>query len=245
MKIISWNVNSIRVRIEHLARLINEHKPDVLLLQETRVDDQNFPLEYCEDLGYNIAIRGEKGRNGVAIFSKHLLEDVKIDFCPGHARHIEAFTGGAFVASVYVPNGQEVDCEQYYFKLNFLEDLKSRFIDFRNEIFIAGGDFNVAPHKSDTHNPLFEGIICSPREREAIKGIRDAGFCDVLDQKGFTWWDYRHRGSFSQDLGYRIDQFYLSDPARQLFAGGDVLRFTREWPRPSDHAPIMCEINLR
>jgi exodeoxyribonuclease-3 len=245
MKIISWNVNSIRVRIEHLTRISEEQKPDVLLLQETRVDDQNFPLEYFEDLGYNVAIRGEKGRNGVAIFSKHMLEDVKVDFCPGHARYIEAFTGGAFVASVYVPNGQEVDCEQYYFKLNFLEDLKNRFISLRDEVFIAGGDFNVAPHKSDTHNPSFEGIICSHREREAIKNIREAGFCDALDQKGFTWWDYRRRDSFSRDMGYRIDQFYLSDAAMRLFAGGDVLRFTREWPRPSDHAPIMSEINLR
>ncbi|MDR1335051.1 MAG: exodeoxyribonuclease III [Holosporaceae bacterium] len=244
MKIVSWNVNSIRVRIEHLIRLSKECNPDVILLQETRVDDRHFPFEYFEDLGYNIAIRGEKGRNGVAIFSKSMLEDVNINFCSGHARYIEAFTGGMFVASVYVPNGQEVDCEQYYFKLNFLEDLKSKFMNLRDEIFIAGGDFNVAPNESDTHNPSFKGIICSSREREAIKNIREAGFCDVLDQKGFTWWDYRRRDSFSRDMGYRIDQFYLSEAAWRLFVDGDVLRFTRKWSRPSDHAPIMCEINL-
>ncbi|MDR3155848.1 MAG: exodeoxyribonuclease III [Holosporaceae bacterium] len=242
MKIVSWNINSIRVRIEHLIRLSDEYKPDVLLLQETRVADDSFPCEYFEDLGYNIAIRGEKGRNGVAIFSKHMLEDVKVDFCPGHARYIEAFTGGAFVASVYVPNGQEIDSEQYHFKLEFLANLKDRFCSFCNEVFIAGGDFNVAPHKTDTHNSSLEGIMCSPREREAIRNIRDAGFCDALDQKGFTWWDYRHRNFFRNDIGYRIDQFYLSNAARQLFLDGDVLRFARALPRPSDHAPIMCEI---
>ena len=126
MKIISWNVNSVRARIENLLEVLPKEDPDVVLLQETKVKDELFSYEFFEDFGYNIAVRGEKiktGRNGVAIFSKHVLEDVKIDF-DEEARYIEAYTGGAFVASVYVPNGQEIGALAYLYKLNFLERLK-------------------------------------------------------------------------------------------------------------------------
>jgi exodeoxyribonuclease-3 len=231
------------MRIEHLVAVTQEYRPDILLLQETRVDNNQFPFDLLEDLGYNIAIRGQKTRNGVAIFSKYPVEDVKSDFYE-EARYIEAYTGGIFVASVYVPTGQTEDAEQYYYKLDFLRDLGRRLVTFNDEIFVLGGDFNVAPYLDDTHQRRNCGIICSPRERAMVEAIRDLGFKDVLEKKGFTWWDYRFKTNFSKDLGYRLDHFYLSPKAHPLFVDGEVLRPVRSWQKPSDHAPILCELQL-
>jgi exodeoxyribonuclease-3 len=241
MKIISWNVNSIRVRIENFLEIAQKENPDIFLLQETRVEDAKFPMECFENLGYNIAIKGEKGRNGVAIFSKYPLEEVSSNFSE-EARYLEAFTNGMFVASVYVPNGQQVDFPPYFHKLDFLDRLKNKFLDFQNEIFIAGGDYNVAPYPQDIYLKGYEGIAASPRERAAIKCLRETGYIDPLEDKGFTWWSYR-RFDFKKDNGYRIDQFYLSPGAQKLFSNGGVLRYARELTRPSDHAPIVCELD--
>ncbi|MDR2794811.1 MAG: endonuclease/exonuclease/phosphatase family protein [Holosporaceae bacterium] len=243
MKIISWNVNSIRARIDPVITVLNKFRPDVLLLQETRVEDHAFPVEYFEDLGYNIALKGQKGKNGVAIFSKHILEEVNGNFS-SEARYLEAFTGGVFVASVYVPNGQMIGAEQYLHKLDFLRDLEEKFAVFADEIFVAGGDFNVAPYPQDAPTPDHKGIMCSEPERDLIKNIRDAGFSDILEQKGRTWWDYRRPSNFAQDVGFRLDHFYLSSKANELFKNGEVIRFARELPRPSDHAPIICELSI-
>ncbi|MDR1236049.1 MAG: endonuclease/exonuclease/phosphatase family protein [Holosporaceae bacterium] len=240
MKIISWNVNSIRARIENFLEVAQRENPDIFLLQETRVEDSVFPMSYFEDLGYNIEIRGEKSRNGVAIFSKYPLEEVKSDLSE-EARYLEAYTNGIFVASVYVPNGKEVDFPQYFYKLDFLADLKNKFLEFANEIFVAGGDYNVAPYPEDIYIKGYEGIAGSPREREAVKELRDIGYEDPMEKQGFTWWSYRQR-DFKKDNGFRIDQFYLSPNARKLFSSGEVLRYARELNRPSDHAPIMCEL---
>lgn len=241
MKIISWNVNSIRARIENFLKVIEIYQPDVCLLQETRVEDHIFPKRFIDDIGYNVAVFGEKSRNGVAIFSKFPLEDVRKDFCRD-ARYIEAFTNGIFIASIYVPNGAEVESDYYFYKLAFLEQLKERFKEYTNEIFIAGGDYNVAPFPDDTYfGAPYTGLCCTKRERDAIKKIRDLNFVDVLQDKGYTWWDYR-ANSFKKSRGFRIDQFYFSPPAQKLFLNGEVLKDIRAFERPSDHAPIMCEI---
>ncbi|MDR0677496.1 MAG: endonuclease/exonuclease/phosphatase family protein [Holosporaceae bacterium] len=242
MKIISWNVNSIRARIDNFLIVASKEKPDIILLQETRVENSLFPREPLEELGYNIAMYGQKGRNGVAICSKYLLEEVTTDFSK-EARYIEAFTGGLFVASIYVPNGQEVDTEQYFYKLDFLKKLKDKFLFFKNEIFIAGGDYNVAPYPKDIYIVGYEGIAGSPRERHAMEELRATGYLDPLENNGFTWWSYRRR-DFQQDDGFRIDQFYLSPQAQKLFSSGGVLRYARGLERPSDHAPIFCIMNL-
>jgi exodeoxyribonuclease-3 len=228
--------------MENFLKIAKEYAPDIFLLQETRVEDSLFPLEYFEDLGYNVAIKGQKGRNGVAICSRHMLEEVKSDFCE-EARYLEAFSGGIFIASVYVPNGQEIDTAPYYYKLDFLQKLKDKFLDFKDEIFIAGGDFNVAPRAEDVYIADYKGIAASLRERELLKAIREAGFQDILEDKGYTWWDYRHRG-FLQDHGFRLDQFYLSEKAHNIFNNGDVIRSARKLERPSDHAPILCELGI-
>ncbi len=240
MKIVSWNANSIRARLESFAQLAEIHNPDIILLQETRVEDHQFPREAIEDFGYNLAIKGQKGRNGVAICSKYPIEEVYSDFCE-EARYIEAFTGGIFISSIYVPNGQEVDCPQYYYKLEFLRNLVNYLEKFRDEVFIMGGDFNVGPYPQDIYIKGYDGIAGSQRERDAIADIRAAGYKDVLENGGYTWWSYRQRG-FKKNNGFRLDQFYMNQHSQKLFKGGEVLLDIRTLERPSDHAPIMCEI---
>jgi exodeoxyribonuclease-3 len=240
MRIISWNVNSIRARIGSILEVAHRENPDVFLLQETRVEDAFFPTEYLEELGYNIAFKGQKARNGVAIFSKYLLEEINSDFSE-EARYMEAFTNGIFVASIYVPNGQEVGVPQYFHKLDFLQSLREKFLGFKDDVFIAGGDYNVAPYPKDIYISGYDGIAGSAPEREAIKCLRDIGYKDPLEDQGFTWWSYRQR-SFEKDNGFRIDQFYLSPKAQELFKNCAVLRYARGLNKPSDHAPILCEL---
>ena len=170
-----------------------------------------------------------------------MLEDVKTDFCE-EARYIEAYTGDMFVASVYVPNGQEIGAAQYNYKLQFLNQLRERISEYKDEIFVLGGDFNVAPYENDIYLKNYEEIMCSPQERKLISEIREAGFTDALADKGYTWWDYRGFG-FKKDHGIRLDHFYLSPSAQKIFSAGEVLRFARGLPRPSDHAPIQCDLN--
>jgi exodeoxyribonuclease-3 len=241
MKIVSWNVNSIRARLNSLQVLAEKYSPDVILLQETRVEDHLFPREAIEDLGYNLAIKGQKARNGVAICSKHPIEEVYSDFSD-EARYIEAFTGGIFVASVYVPNGQEVDYPQYFYKLEFLDKFIEYLKKFQDEVFVLGGDFNVGPHPEDIYIKNYDGIAGTQRERDAIAKLRDSGFKDVLEKEGYTWWSYRQRG-FKKNNGFRLDHFYLNQKTCDVFNGGSVLTDIRELERPSDHAPIMCELD--
>lgn len=242
MKIVSWNVNSIRARLESFRVLSERYSPDVVLLQETRVEDASFPQDFIEDCGYNLAIKGQKGRNGVAICSKFLLEEISSDFSQ-EARYIESFTGGVFVSSVYVPNGQEVGYPQYFYKLEFLEQFIEYLQKFKNEKFILGGDFNVAPYPKDIYIRGYDGITASPAERQAIAKLREIGFKDVLEDLGHTWWSYRQRG-FKINNGFRLDHFYLNDTTMTLFKEGKVLADIRQLERPSDHAPIMCEISV-
>lgn len=240
MKIVSWNVNSIRARLENFSRMVEIHSPDIILMQETRVEDQLFPLEYIEDFGYNVAIKGQKARNGVAICSKFPLEEVNSDFSE-EARYLEAFTGGIFIASIYVPNGQEAGYPQYFYKLEFLKNLIPYLDKFKKEVFIMGGDFNVGPYPKDIYIKNYDGITGTPKEREAISEIRAAGFKDMLQDDGYTWWSYRQRG-FKKNNGFRLDHFYMNEHSQKLFKSGKVLTDIRQMERPSDHAPIMCEI---
>lgn len=242
MKIVSWNANSIRVRLESFTKLAETYNPDIILLQETRVEDHQFPREAIEDCGYNLVIKGQKGRNGVAICSKHLIEEVSSDFCE-EARYIEAFTGGVFVSSIYVPNGQEVGCSQYYYKLEFIDNLIQYLEKFKNETFVLGGDFNVGPYPQDIYIKGYEGIAGSQPERDAIAKLRDAGYKDMLETNGYTWWSYRQRG-FKKDNGFRLDHFYMNEHSQKLFKNGEVLLDIRLLNRPSDHAPIMCELDI-
>ncbi len=251
--IVSWNVNSVKVRLPAVLNWLSEHQPDILLLQELKCITETFPFEPFEDIGYNCAVLGQKSYNGVAILSKAPIEDVQTSL-PGfddvQARYIEAFIGKVRVASVYVPNGQEVGSDKYAYKLAFIEALRAHILNrlTLDEAFVIGGDFNIAPYALDMHNPSFSGtdrILCSQTEQEALRKILFLGMTDSLrisrtHEKGlFTWWDYR-AGSFEQNKGLRIDHILLSPLAADCFVSASVETSVRGLERASDHAPVIC-----
>ena len=252
VNIASWNVNSIRARLPQTLEWLSAAKPDILLMQELKCEDSAFPREPFEDLGYNIALAGQKTYNGVAILSKQPLEDVRIGL-PGNeddvqARYIEAVTGKLRVASVYVPNGMAIDSDKYHYKLAFYNHLSCYLssLFLADEAFILGGDFNVAPYVQDGYNPAAfhqEKILCSQREREALRRLLHQGYVDALralhpqDDQLFTWWDYR-QNAWPHNQGYRIDHFLLNPRAADLLKDAGVDTGPRGQDRPSDHAPI-------
>lgn len=254
VKIVTWNVNSIRARLLNVESFLTEHYPDVLLLQELKCEEQFFP-ETLLDLGYNSAIYGQKTYNGVAIISKHPIEDVNLGFNTFNdtqARYIDAFTGGYRVASVYVPNGQQIGCDAYRYKLEFLEHLyiKANNLLSNEEKLVIGGDFNIAPRDEDVHDPIKwqDEILCSLLEREAFFKIIHLGFIDAIkvaskDSKTpFTWWDYR-KASFLKNGGLRIDHLLLSPGAADNLIETTVHTNERGKEKASDHAPVECIFN--
>lgn len=247
MKIVTWNVNSVRARLPHVENFLKDHQPDVLLLQELKCEEHAFPLS-LGDFGYNYAVYGQKTYNGVAILSKHPIEDVQKgipNFEDVPARYIEAFTGGIRVASVYVPNGQTVTSAAYGYKLNFLEALYNHAKQLLNldEKIIIGGDYNIAPTDADMYDPVGwkDEVLCTTAEREAFRKILYAGYTDALAQNQtvmpFTWWDYR-KGSFAKDSGLRIDHLLLSPQALDFMQKTKVYRDFRGFEKASDHAPV-------
>ena len=255
--IATWNVNSIRARLPLAERWLKEAAPDVALLQETKVEDDQFPREVFEDLGYNVCTFGQKSYNGVAILSKNTIEDV-VRGLPGwdegtdEARYIEAFTGGLRVASIYIPNGQDLDHPRFAVKGRFFEALNAhtKRLLKQDEAFILGGDFNVAPFEADVYDPKLwsNRILCSDSERHWMRSLINLGLFDPLQKSvtaaetnPFTWWDYRTRG-FEHDRGLRIDHLLLSPSAANRLQSARVDRATRGWERPSDHAPALCQL---
>ena len=252
MKIATWNVNSIRTRLSQVLKWAAETHPDILLLQEIKCENHAFPGEVFEDLGYNIALAGQKTYNGVAILSKEPLEDILIGL-PGNgedsqARYIEAVSGKFRVASVYVPNGMEVGSDKYAYKLAFLTHLQEHLKQRRTweEPFIIGGDFNVAPYEKDGYNPTafhHERILCSQKEREALRKILYKDYTDALrilhlhEENLFTWWDYR-AGSWQSNQGLRIDHLLLTPQAADLLKECEVDTHPRAEEKASDHAPV-------
>jgi exodeoxyribonuclease-3 len=253
MKIVTWNVNSIRARIEHLLQFLQYTRPDIVLLQETKTQDAGFPFEPIEDLGYNIAHYGQKSYNGVAILSKYPLEDITRGLPGGtgedEARYLEAVVGDTRIISVYVPNGQAVGSEKYAYKLAFFKRLESHLAGLlkHKEKLIMGGDFNVAPTDNDVYDPVgWKGaVLVSPEERAHFQSLMDLGLADAWilkhgQEKGYTWWDYR-MGSFQRDHGLRIDHFLVSSQAAACLKDMAIHRDIRALERPSDHAPVWCE----
>ena len=254
--IISWNVNSVRARLPLVVKWLSDNQPDVVLLQELKCTNHDFPKEQLEDLGYNTACWGEKSYNGVAILSKNVIEDVQQgipqfeDHVIGQqARYIQGFTAGITVSSVYVPNGQEPGAPAYYHKLDFYSALAAHIKNTLTQDcdLILGGDFNVAPEDSDVHDPIKwqEKILCSTLEREAFSKLLKVGLVDLgaaLKVHDFTWWDYR-QGSFARNHGLRIDHFLVSSTLLNKCRLYQVDRTCRQLPRPSDHAPIILTID--
>ncbi|KKB96389.1 Exodeoxyribonuclease III [Candidatus Arcanobacter lacustris] len=259
VKIATWNVNSINARIEIVVDWINNNQPDILLLQELKCQNDNFPYQQFEDLGYNIAIYGQKSYNGVAILSRFPLEDIVMDFKnnpdPSQARYIEAVISYANnkvikVASVYVPNGKEVDHENFQYKLKFLEAIHDYYQDQLkyNEAFFIGGDFNVALENLDVFDAdSLEGSICFHKdERKIFRKLFNAGYYDLFrqynqDKGAFSWWDYR-AGAWQKNQGMRIDYMIGSPEACSITTNCYIDETTRSLDKTSDHAPVIVSI---
>lgn len=252
MKIVTWNVNSIRARLEVILEWLAQSRPEVVLLQEIKCEESAFPKGPIEDLGYNIAIAGQKTFNGVAILAKSPIDDVVCGLPTfaedENSRYIEAVVGTMRVASVYVPNGMAVGSEKYLYKLQFLERLRQHLesILFYEEAIIIGGDYNIAPEREDVSQPeLWEGeILCSPKERQQFQSLLHLGYYDALrlhhtGPGPFTWWDYRS-GSWENDNGLRIDHLLLSPLAADRVQTSGVDRGPRGKEKASDHAPVWC-----
>lgn len=252
----TWNVNSIRPRLPHLLTWLKTAQPDIALLQETKLVNESFPTMEIEELGYHLAFHGQKSYNGVAILSKLPLEDI-VTRLPGddadeQARYIEAVAssshGAVRIASVYVPNGQAIDSEKFPYKLKFLERLRDHFatLQFYGEFFVAGGDYNVSPYPLDVHDPAsMEGRICfHPEERARMRALHHLGLYDAFRiahpaSRQFTWWDYRENARVA-NLGLRIDHLMLSAPAVDRLQSVAIDEYTRDWDKPSDHAPVIA-----
>ncbi len=258
IKIINWNLNSIKPRMPILEQVIADHSPDALLFQETKCTNDNFPLMELESLGYNIALHGQKTFNGVAILSKSPIEDITRGI-PGfedeQARYIECVTTikglTMRLASVYVPNGQEVGSDKFTYKLAFMKALRSHLKEIKKfeEVFIIGGDYNVAPEDIDVYDPkkLDGAIGFNIEERKLLRSILSDGFYDSFrikhpDTQEFSWWDYRGR-SLSGNEGMRIDHMLLSPEATDKLFDSKILKQYRSLEKPSDHAPLLCEFH--
>jgi exodeoxyribonuclease-3 len=261
LSLVSWNVNSIRVRQPHLANLLTQHQPDIVCLQETKVTDDLFPTDFIREIGYEVIFSGQKTYNGVAILyrknqiafetplpNSFLSEDPQKRFLAARFKtHLGIFS----VASVYVPNGQEVDSQAYQYKLSWLNLLK-RWIEQQQGHIAILGDFNIAPTDADVYNPegWKEQILCSSAERAAFKQLLDLGLTDTVAEiqkisnsvePQFTWWDYR-QARFVRNQGLRIDHVLLNT-FHQFQASFWIDRQTRSLEKPSDHAPVFLYLS--
>jgi exodeoxyribonuclease-3 len=252
MKIATWNVNSMKVRLPHVLEWLQGHEPDVLVLQEIKQLTENFPTEALQEIGYHSIASGQKTYNGVAVISKNPASDPVTDF-PGFEdpqRRILATTiDGVRVVDLYVPNGSEVGSEKYAYKLGWLAALRG-FLEAelaQHENLVVLGDFNIAPADADVFDPEKWGdaILCSPKEREALGALIDLGLTDVFrkfeqPEGTFSWWDYRAAG-FRRNAGLRIDLILTSDSMTKRCSASYVDKEPRAWERPSDHAPVVAE----
>ena len=252
MKIATWNVNSLNVRLPHVVEWLTSSKPDILVLQEIKQVTENFPAESFSEIGYHAFASGQKTYNGVANISRGEMSNHVTDFpaLDDPQRRILASTiDGVRVINLYVPNGSEVGSEKYDYKLGWLaacRDFLKSELESHDRLVVLG-DFNIAPDDRDVYDPEKWGdaILCSPKERAALKEITDLGLSDVFRQfeqpeKTFSWWDYRAAG-FRRNAGLRIDLILASEALAGACEGSYIDREPRTWERPSDHTPVIAE----
>ncbi|WP_223619271.1 exodeoxyribonuclease III [Lysobacter sp. ESA13C] len=254
MKIVSWNVNSLNVRLPHLEQWLGTFAPDIVALQETKLEDTRFPDTALVGAGYRSVFAGQKTYNGVAILSRESASDVQIGI-PGfddeQKRVIAATVAGLRIVNLYVVNGQDVGTDKYAYKLRWLDAVHAWL---QNELarypdLIVLGDFNIAPEARDTHDPEVwneHHILTSTAEREALQRLQALGLHDAYrlhnqEEGQFSWWDYRQAG-FRRNLGLRIDLTLISDSLRARCIAAGIDREPRTWDRPSDHAPAWVEL---
>lgn len=255
MKIATWNVNSLRVRLPQVLSWLESATPDILALQETKCPDEEFCLAELNKAGYEVAYTGQRTYNGVAILSREKPTEILTDL-PGiedPQRRILAVTVGQYrIINLYVPNGESIISDKYRYKLSWLENithfLKEESARYPNIVVL--GDFNIAPHNVDVHNPQtwIGRILFSEPERAAFQTILNAGFDDCFrlfeqPEKSFTWWDYR-MNAFKRNMGLRIDHILASKSLSPYCRECIIDKTPRGLERPSDHTPVMAEFVL-
>jgi exodeoxyribonuclease III len=257
MKIATFNVNSIRARMHVLERWLGAARPDILCVQETKVIDDDFPVDRVAELGYRAVFRGEKSYNGVAILSLHEFERVSAGFDGGGndegARLLSVRVRGIDIVNTYVPQGTSPDSDRFQYKLQWFTRLR----DYFSAHYSAGdrllwlGDFNVAPDPIDVHDPkrLLGHVGFHPDEHRALAAVRSWGFTDILRKHRpgpgvYTFWDYRVRDSVERGLGWRVDHIWGTASMAGLSVDARVDMEPRSWEKPSDHTPVIAEFSL-
>ena len=260
MRIATWNVNSIKQRMDNLLAWLRDRQPDIVCLQEIKCVDEAFPRYECEALGYNVAVHGQKAFNGVAILSKTRFDEITPRLPGGdddaHARFLEAVvpagSGIVRVASIYLPNGNPPGGEKYSYKIKWMERLVhyARERLALEEPLVLGGDYNVIPTAVDARNPAaWEGdALFLPQTREKFRSHCNLGLTDAVragsDQGGlYTFWDYQ-AGAFQKNDGIRIDHILLSPQAADRLVKATIDCHVRGWEKPSDHVPVLVDLAL-
>jgi exodeoxyribonuclease-3 len=257
--IVTWNVNSVTARLGLIEEFIKIHNPDILLLQEIKCIDDKFPKSFFEDLGYNVAIHGQKTYNGVAILSKHIIEETHNGlqlFNEENARYIESIISinrKIFrISSIYVPNGQELNSSQYNYKLDFLDRFYNHLkkISSFDENIIIAGDWNIAPEALDVYDEkvMQNAVSCTNEERKKIVSIKNIGFFDGFrimnpSKQQFSWWDYRGN-SYNKNIGLRIDYMLFNSLCIDNLIEVRYIEEFRTKEKPSDHIPIIATIKI-
>lgn len=257
MKIATWNVNSIRLRLDQVLEWLNATGTDVVCVQETKVDDENFPVQPIVDAGFHVAFFGQKSYNGVAIISRYEIADVQKGFPEDDdespKRLIAATINGVRIVNTYIPNGTELWTDKFTFKLDWLQRLRRMFdedCDLNSKVLLCG-DFNVAPEELDVWSvPQWTGKLhFSKPERAAIDHVKKWGFVDVFrklngDLQEFSWWNYRE-GAWQRNQGLRIDHIWVSPPLADKCTGCWIDKSPRGQEKPSDHTPVVADFDIR
>lgn len=255
MKLATWNVNSLNVRLPHVLDWLRDNQPDVLCLQETKQEDSKFPYDALKEAGYEAIHTGQKTYNGVAILSRHPLSNVQRNipnFDDEQQRIIAANVNDIRVICAYIPNGQAVDSDKYHYKLRWInalnEWLKAELAIHPKLIVL--GDYNIAPEDRDCHDPAawLGQVLVSPPEREAFQKLLGLGLHDSFrlfeqPEKSFSWWDYRMMG-FRRNFGMRIDHILVSEALKTSCKTALIDKTPRKLDRPSDHTPVMLELDI-
>ncbi len=263
MKIATWNINGIKARIEPLLTWLAEAAPDVVCLQEIKSVDEGFPTDAFQGLGYSVGVHGQKGFNGVAILSRLPLEIERRGLPRGldgaedeQARYIEGLVSGrkgvARIASIYLPNGNPIETAKFPYKLAWMARLEAhvRALLSHEETLVLAGDYNVIPEPADAHEPSawLGDALFQPESRQAFRRLLALGLTDAIRAVNpsaglYTFWDYQ-AGAWQKDNGIRIDHLLLSPQAADRLVGAAIDKHVRSWEKPSDHVPVIVELDL-
>lgn len=254
MRLATWNVNSLKVRLPHVMQWLAENPVDVLCLQETKTTDDKFPVAELEAAGYQVAFTGQKTYNGVAILSRHPMGEIAKNnplFSDEQQRIIAATINGMRVICAYVPNGQAVGSDKYQYKLHWLAALRDwlkQELQAHPQLAILG-DYNIAPDDRDVHDPAaWQGsVLVSDAERAALQELCSLGLTDAFrlfeqPEKTYSWWDYRQM-AFRRNMGLRIDHILLSAPLAARCTECIIDKVPRKWEQPSDHTPVIATLS--